>query len=47
MKKQRHDQISKSEFWTNKRLLVIASLPCWDVVLSLTDRNSKTAAEIA
>ena len=47
MTKQRQDQSSKSEFWTNKRLLVIASLPCWDVVLSLTDCNSKTAAEIA
>jgi hypothetical protein len=34
-------------FWTNDRLTVVASLPCWDIVLSLYDGNEKTAAELA
>ena len=36
-----------SPFWTNQRLEVVASLPCWDIVLSLLDGNRKTAAELA
>ena len=47
MSDQRKNQVAESAFWTNRRLLVIASLSCWDVVLSLTDRNSRTAAQIA
>ena len=36
-----------TRFWTNDRLTVVASLPCWDIVLSLYDGHEKTAAELA
>ena len=36
-----------TQFWTNERLNVVASLPCWDIVLSLYDGHAKTAAELA
>jgi hypothetical protein len=34
-------------FWNNVRLEVVASLPCWDIMLSLLDGNQKTASELA
>ena len=33
-------------FWTDERLNAIASLPCWDIVLTLMDGLARTASEI-
>ena len=33
-------------FWTDDRLDAIASLPCWDIVLTLMDGQARTASEI-
>jgi len=47
MAKQHQSKETASAFWTTKRLDVIASLPCWDVVLAQLDGKPRLAAEIA
>lgn len=37
---------NKGLFWTDERLDAIASLPCWDIVLTLMDGQARSAAEI-
>ena len=34
-------------FWTPKRLEAIASLPCWDIVLTQLDSKTRSSTEIA
>ena len=33
-------------FWTNARLAAVASLPCWDIVLTLMDGQPRSASEV-
>lgn len=37
----------QSLFWTPQRLDTLASLPCWDIVLTLLDEETRSTAEIA
>jgi len=45
--KKQHSEPIKADFWTSKRLQIIASLTCWDILLSLQDQQIRTAAELA